>query len=37
MFVAIRYIAIKIIVANNHFYNAFGLVPPENITAPLIN
>jgi hypothetical protein len=37
LFVAIGYIATKNMVANCHFYNAFGLVPPDNITAPLIN
>jgi hypothetical protein len=34
---AIGYIATENIIANSHFYNAFGLVPPDNITALLIN
>jgi hypothetical protein len=36
MSVAIGYIATKR-VANNYFYNTFGLVPLDNIAAPLIN
>jgi hypothetical protein len=36
MSVAIEYIATKR-VANRHFYNTFGLVPLDNIAAPLIN
>jgi hypothetical protein len=34
--VAIGVIA-KNVIANSHFYNAFGLVPPVNIATPLIN
>jgi hypothetical protein len=37
LFIAIKYIATKNVVANSHFYNAFGLVPPNNIATPLIN
>jgi hypothetical protein len=36
LFVAIGYIATENMVANSHFYNTFGLVPPDNIAAPLI-
>jgi hypothetical protein len=37
LFIAIEYIATKNVVAKSHFYNAFGLVPLNNITKPLIN
>jgi len=37
LFIAIKYIAIENVVANSHFYNAFGLVPPNNIATSLIN
>jgi hypothetical protein len=37
LFVAIEYIATKNVIAKNHFYNAFDLVPLDNITTPLIN
>jgi hypothetical protein len=33
-FVAMGYIATKIMVVNSHFYNAFRFVPPDNIAAP---
>jgi hypothetical protein len=37
LFIAIGYIATENVVANSRFYNAFGLVSPNNIATPLIN
>ena len=37
LFVAIGYITTQNVVANSHFYNAFALVPQDNITALLID
>jgi hypothetical protein len=37
LFIAIGYITTENVIANSHFYDAFGLVSLDNIATPLIN